>query len=140
MTPFEGFAGHQNKLFWGVFTVALLFLLASLFSRGLIEIALGLVLVAVGLHRLDLELKHRNQEDSRKKFENYLQNVGNWLNSNHSTNNDWASKYDLRLHNLDKKRASFEKKVEKEYRDLVRKFIETESKLNRLAKTLEKKV
>ena len=140
MTLLETIADHQNKIFWLIFIIAAVLLLASLFSGGLLEIALGFVLIAVGLHKLDLEFSHNDHKNGIKKVNSYLQNVGQWLDSKHSSGEEWNRKYDLRLHNLDKKRANFERKAEKQYRDLVRKLIETETKLNRLAKTLAKKV
>lgn len=140
MTMIELLEEHYNKVFWAIFIIAALLLIGSLFSGGLLEIALGMVLIAVGLHRLDLEFNHKDHENGLQTVKNYMQNMGSWVNSKHSSAEEWNRKYDLRLHSLDKKRASFEKKTEQQYRDLVRKLLETESKLRKMEKDLAKKI
>ena len=121
MSLYDTLRDYYDEVFWILFAAIAILTVASMFSTGFIEIGLGLLLIMLGIHRLDGELRHKKHENRNSKLETYTRDIGKWLNGSHTSNSKTKDSHEKRIHVLDRKRVSHEKKTEKQYRDLVRK-------------------
>lgn len=132
----EYIAEYYTLVFWLLFTIAgALVISSAALATPLLDLALGLVLVALGLHKLYEETHTQRREEDKRLLARHLGNINTWLSSSHAHSRRANTRNEYRISNLDKKRADLDKKIEKNYRELVRKIIELENELNKLKKT-----
>jgi DNA anti-recombination protein RmuC len=133
---------HWDKVFWVFFLIMVCVVAFGGFS-GLISfeffILLGILLIVIGAGKLAEEIsKHKimgYQNDIYKKIYQLSQHLEKTFNV--ATMN--KEKTEFRLQKLDQKRSEFEKRMEKRYREIAKKVIELENKINKLAKKIENK-
>ncbi|MEM5871598.1 MAG: hypothetical protein QW051_01860 [Candidatus Aenigmatarchaeota archaeon] len=133
---------HWDKIFWVFFALMCITVSIGTLS-GFISLEffaiLGILLIIIGAGKLAEEIsKHKllvYQDDIYRKLHQLSQHLEKTFNIA-SMNKD---KTEFRIQKLDQKRSELEKEMKKNYRDLARKIIELENKVNKLAKAIEKK-
>ena len=133
---------HWDKIFWIFFALMGLAIVAAQ-SAGVVSvdffIVMGVFLVVVGSGKLAEEISKRRlisyQNDTYRKLHQLSQNLERTFNIA-SMNKD---KTEFRIEKLHQSRKETEKKMGKNYRDLARKIIELENRMNKLAKAVGKK-
>ncbi len=129
--------GFFNKLFWLFFILTGFLVVLGLASRVyFLDILLGVMLIAMGLNKLEIEMKHNRSERERMNTEHRIRSLDNMVSDTHSSLTGIRSSHELRVHKLDTKRVDQEKKIEANYRDLVRKIFNMENKMNVIAKAI----
>jgi hypothetical protein len=129
--------GFFNKIFWVFFVVMGFLIVFGLSARAyFIDILLGIMLIALGINKLEAEMKHGKAEGSIRDMESRVRNMDSMVNDTHSMLRGTRSTHELRLHKLDNKRAEQDVKIEQNYRDLVRKIFDLENKMNVIAKAI----
>ena len=88
------------------------------------------------IHKLEIEMKHNRSERERMNTEHRIRSLDNVVSDTHSSLMGIRSSHELRVHKLDTKRVDQEKKIEANYRDLVRKIFNMENKMNVIAKAI----
>ena len=132
----EFFTEHRGRIFWLFFIILGIFVIGGIFlNLFLIDILLGLVMIIIGIHRLETEHHKRIMEKEQGKINETINYMAQWLDANHDYVKNMRSKHDNRIFGLDRKRAELDKRIEMNHRDLVRKIIEIENKLNEITMT-----
>ena len=123
-----------NRIFWAFFVfIGLVVIFGTLFRALYIEVLLGLVVIIIGIHKLGEEKHSINMEDAQRRVSRNMDYMIHWSNSMHDYVKGMKDRHEYRLHHLDSKRAEMEKKIEDNYKDLVRKLLELENRMNELA-------
>ncbi len=133
---------HWDKIFWAFFALMGLVLaaggIASFISLDFF-VLLGVFMIIIGAGKLASEISHSKllnyQDDIYKKMHQISQHLEKTFNIA-SMNKD---KTEFRIQKLDQKRGEIEKQMGKNYREMARKLIELENRVNRLTKMMEKK-
>ncbi len=129
--------GFFNGLFWVLFVVIGALVILGLVYRVLfLDVLLGIMLVALGLNKLEIEMKHTRSERERAETESRISGLDSAVSDARSFLKGTRSSHELRIHKLDTKRADQDKRIEDNYRDLVRKIFELENKMNVIAKAI----
>ncbi len=126
---------HFSRGFWISFAALAALTVYSLFTRVFfIDLLAGLLVILVGLQGLLYEYNQRLLINDRKKIRENFDYIVQWLDNNYSFLKTINTKHENRLHTLDVKRARTDEKLEKLFRDAVRKIIDVENKLNKTIK------
>ncbi|NOX71978.1 MAG: hypothetical protein GXO64_04770 [Candidatus Micrarchaeota archaeon] len=128
---------NLNYAFWAIFiltaALSLWLAVAGFFVQGVI---FALVVILIGLIKLeqDSELDEfaQNINDMSKRLHSISQNVEKGFNFSEVS----KDKTEKRIQRLDAKRVESDKKMEKMFRDLVRKIIEIENTLNKMKREM----
>jgi Fic family protein len=73
-----------------------------------------------------------------KRIDESMRQIGEWIEKANLFIRSIGEKHELRMHNLDAKRILAERKFEKKDRELSKRIIETENKLNSVKKTVDR--
>ncbi len=131
------FGTHRNKVFWLVFIILGAVLVSGIVtSIFYIDVLMGLFLVIIGLYKIGEEFITDNIKREQERVSEDVDNVMEWLSHSYEFTKRLKDTHENRLHHLDSKRANMDKKIEKNYRDIVRKIIEVENRLNKTSKEL----
>jgi len=131
---------HRGKIFWLFFIIIGIFVIGGIFiNLFFIDILLGLILIVIGVQRLDEEYHKKSLESERRKTKETMDYMAQWLDASHDYIKLVKNRHEHRIFNLDKKRADLDSKIdiqdnriEMNHRDIVRKIIEIENRLNEL--------
>jgi hypothetical protein len=133
---------HWDKIFWIFFALMGLTTAIGGFTGFMsleFFLVLGVFMVIIGAGKLASEISHSKllhyQDDIYKKMHQLSQHLEKTFNIA-SMNKD---KTEFRIQKLDQKRGEIEKQMGKNYRELARKMIELENRVNRLNKMMERK-
>ena len=138
----ELYISHYNKMFWLIFLAAGTMFISSvaLGMLGLhyLDLVLGLVIVAAGIHRIGEEFSNRSMrkanDDSMRTINELLQ----WAEKSYDYTREFKDKHEKRIYRLDQKRAAHEQKTEDMFRDAVRKIIHMENRMSKVIRTIER--
>ena len=133
---------HWDKIFWAFFGLMGLVLaaggIASLISLEFF-VMLGVFMVIIGAGKLASEISHSKllnyQDDIYKKMHQISQHLEKTFNIA-SMNKD---KTEFRIQKLDQKRSEVERAMERKYRDLAKKTLELEIRMNKMVRAMERK-
>ena len=130
---------YYDVMFWVLFIlIGVLVISSATLAIPLLDLALGLVLVTLGFHKIYEEIRHDGQEMDKRNVMRRLDDINSWLGKSHMHGRKANEKHTYRLNKLDEKRAALDKKIEKNYRDLARKIIELENEVNRMKRAQKK--
>jgi len=133
---------YWDMIFWTFFTLMGITVafggLTGLLPLEFI-VLLGAFIVIIGAGKLAEEITKRKimgyQDDLYRKMHQISQHLEKTFDIA-SMNKD---KTEFRIHKLDQKRGEIEKQMNKNYRELAKKIIELENRMNKLTKAMEKK-
>lgn len=126
-----------NRLFWVFFIVMGALIVLGVSSRAqFLDVLLGIMLIALGANKLEIEMRHNRLEAEKRDTDSRIRTIDSMIADTHSLASGTRGTHELRLHKLDGKRAEQERKIEQNYRDLVRKIFELENKMNVIAKAI----
>jgi hypothetical protein len=133
---------HWDKIFWTFFALIGLTVAIGGFA-GLMPaeflMLLGAFIIIIGAGKLAEEITKRKlmgyQDDIYRKMHQISQHLEKTFDIA-SMNKD---KTEFRIQKLDQKRGEMEKQMNKNYRELARKIIELENRMNKLTKAMEKR-
>jgi hypothetical protein len=133
---------HWDKVFW-TFFILMGIAVAIGGVTGLVSfeffVMLGIFMVIMGAGKLAAEISNRRiinyQDDLYGKMHQLSQHLEKTFELA-SMNKD---KTEFRIGKLHQSRKEIEKKVDKNYRELARKIIDVENKLNKMNRTLGRK-
>lgn len=135
----ELYTQHYNKMFWLLFAVAGAVYIAAIFwiiSPFHLDLVLGLIIIFAGIHRLGAEFIHRSLRKSQDETVRAVNELLQWAEKSYDYTRAFKDRHERRIYRLDQKRAALEDKLEEQFRSAVKKIIELENKLNRLARAL----
>jgi len=129
---------HQSKIFWVLFILlGILLISGSLGSVFYLDILLGFLVVIIGIEKLREEIySHVNEREKKTVYES-INYINNWMESTQDLTNLMKDKYNNRLFSLNNRQNELNRNLELKYRELVRKIIEVENKLNETNKILK---
>lgn len=123
--------------FWAFFILAASVLIAGLItSMIVIDLLLVLIVLALGFHGVLEELDHKQSMHALKRVDESLRQLGEWIEKANVFMRSISERHELRMHHLDTKRSLAERKFEKKAKDLSKRIIELENKLNSVKKSL----
>ena len=136
MLPTENrFFGSKSTVFWTLF--ALIGLLLAL-RLPAVEILLGVMAIFLGVYKLGDELDQRKSQKDREALQETLQDIRLWIEKEYEHLKRMETRYETRFFRMDskliaanRKAADASKLQEKAYRDLVRKILDLENRMNR---------
>jgi len=129
------FVTHYNKVFWALFLAAVAVLLGGLFGNlPLFDVLLALILIVIALHKVEEDVLHSKIDYEKTYTDANIRRMNHLLGNHHIFTRNLKDVHEYRLHNLDTRRAELDFRLEQNYRELVRKIIEVENKLNDLSK------
>jgi len=128
---------HRNKVFWLLFIILGAVLVSGIMTSVFyIDILMGLFLVIIGIYKLGEEFITDNIKREQERVSEDIDNVMEWLSHSYEFTKRMKDTHENRLHHLDNKRADMDRRIEKNYREIVRKIIEVENRLNKTSKEL----
>lgn len=128
---------HRNKVFWLVFIILGAVLVSGIMTSVFyIDVLMGLFLVIIGIYKLGEEFITDNIKREQERVSEDIDNVMEWLSHSYEFTKRMKDTHENRLHHLDNKRADMDRRIEKNYREIVRKVIEVENRLNKTSKEL----
>ncbi len=131
------FTTHYNKVFWGLFLVALVIMATSLTgSLPLFDVLLALILIVIALHKVEEDILHTKLNNERADSNINMRRLNHLLGNHYNFTRSLRDIHEFRLHNLDIRRAELDAKIEQKYRELVRKVIEVENELNKISRAV----
>jgi len=127
-----------NLAFWGFFILSAAVLIWSLYIGVIfLDILLSFMVIAIGFHGLLEELAERGNKKAFRRIDQSLLQLTEWMDRIQAFAKAIKDKHELRLHRLDTKRAQTERKFDRKTKELSKKMIDLENKLNSLKKELE---
>jgi hypothetical protein len=130
---------HRNKIFWLLFVILGATLISGMITSVFyIDVLLGLLLVIIGLYKFGEEFITDNIRKDQQRFSEDIENVMEWLTHSYEFTKRLKDTHESRIHHLDSKRAEMNNRIDKNYREMVRKIIEVENKLNKTSKEVER--
>ncbi len=137
----EWYFEHWGKAFWIIFIVTAVFLVGMMtfFNFFPFDIIFALVVIVLGVGKLSEEYRNRKimtyQDDLYRK----VHDISQQLEHTFDLTSKNMVKYDHRFFKIFKLRDEYGNKLDKFQRDLVKKMINIENKLNRVTKYLAEK-
>jgi hypothetical protein len=133
----DGYVKHYNKAFWLIFAAAGSSYIASV-SLGIqgLDLALGLIITAAGIHRLGAELAYRRLRASHQDAVRAVNELLQWAEKSYDYTRAFKERHERRLFRQDQRRGELENKLEEQFRSAVKKIIDLENKLNSLMRGL----
>ncbi len=132
------YMNHYNKLFWLFFAVAGgIFILSTTIgwiTLAYLDLALGLIIIAAGVHRIGDEFFKRRIINAQMEQVRSINELLQWAEKSYDYTRAFKDRHEKRLHRLDVKRALHEDKTEEQFRDAVKKIIQMENRLNKALK------
>ena len=123
--------------FWAFYMSAGAILIAGFItSRIFADLLLSAVVIAIGFHGLLEEFTARENRKVLSRMESSLQQLTEWIEKSHLFAKSTREKHEMRLYHLDNRRAQAEQKLEKRNRELSRKIVDLENRLNSLKRIL----
>jgi Fic family protein len=123
--------------FWGFYVLAAATLIAGLITSTIIaDLLLASMMIAIGFHGLLEEHAARESRKAFRRLDASFQQLGEWIEKANMFMRSISERYELRMYHLDTKRSLAERKFERKARDLSKKIIDLENKLNSIRKTL----
>ncbi|UCC91454.1 MAG: methylated-DNA--[protein]-cysteine S-methyltransferase [Candidatus Aenigmatarchaeota archaeon] len=130
---------HWDKVFWVVFVVMGIFVVAGE-AIALISfeffLVLGLFMVIIGAGKLAEEISKNRLVNYQDDLYRKIHQISQHLERTFNLADSYKNKTEFRLHKLDQRRKMIEINTEKKYRDLARKIIELENRVNRVSKIM----
>ncbi len=131
---------HWDKIFW-LFFLLMAVTVVTAGAAGVIpfeySVLLGVFMVIMGSGKLASEISHRRilnyQNDTYKKIHQMSQH----LEKTFSLASMNKERTEFRIHKLDQKRKESEIRLNRSYRELARKVIDLENRLNKTNKMLD---
>ena len=128
---------HWDKVFW-LFFILMCLAIAAGGVMGLISleffVVLGIFMVIMGAGKLASEITHRKvmnyQDDIYKKLHQMTQHLEKTFELA-SMNKE---KTEFRIGKMHQSRKEMDKKIDRNYRELAKKIIDTENRINKLYK------
>lgn len=129
-----------NKLFWTLFIVigAILIIGSIIGIFTLVEVLIAFIVIAIGAEKLGEEISDKRLQEEQGRINRDLMFVSRWLENNNVFTRQMKDRHEMRFFNMDQKRAETEKSQESSYRDMARKLIDLENRVNQLSKAVEK--
>ncbi|RLJ09993.1 MAG: hypothetical protein DRP15_01585, partial [Candidatus Aenigmatarchaeota archaeon] len=109
-----------------------------IFNTFFVDVILGFILVAMGIQKLSEDINNKVVRKNQDILGEALDFIVQWIEKAQGHIRHISVKNENRFHSWDVKRSEIEDKIERNYRDLVKKIIEIENRLNELAKRYEK--
>lgn len=139
MDLFEALELHQEKLFWTLFVIIGALLITGILAGvALLEIPTGLMLIILGVNRLAEELDIRKSRRNHDNLHANIQNIRHLVHTTHATVKNLKTRHEARFQNINQRRILTDRKVEQNYRDLVRKILEIENDLTDMKRALNR--
>lgn len=126
------YLANESWVFWVVFI-----LMGFFVALQSLEVALGLLVVAVGVHKVGSELRLRRMRRERSSLEETLNNVRELLERDYEYVRELQKQNDSRFFHLNKNRGGVDKVIEKRQKILSR---EIDKKLDETQRILIKKI
>jgi Fic family protein len=123
--------------FWLFFMLAGAILIAGFITSTIFaDLLLSAVVIAIGLHGLLEEFTHRESRKAFRRVDESLQQLTEWVEKSHLFAKSTRERHELRLYHIDNRRAQAEQKLEKRARELSRKIVDLENRVNSIKKSL----
>ena len=98
---------HRNKVFWFFFTILGIFVIGGFLSNlYFIDILLGLVMIVIGVQRLEEEHNKREMRKEHNKVNDTLKYITQWLDASHDYISEMKNNHELRMFNLNRKKQT----------------------------------
>ncbi len=124
---------QKTRIFWILFIIMGIFLIGGILVNVIIiDILLGLIIIVIGVQKLDGEWHKKRMENEQGKIKETLGYMAEWVNASHGYMKKIRNSSENRIFRLDNERVDLDKKMEKSYRELVRKICELENKMNEI--------
>jgi hypothetical protein len=123
--------------FWIFFILAAATLIAGLIAGVIIaDLLLAVIVIAIGFHGVLEEYTARENRKAFKRLDSSLQKLGEWIEKSHLFTKNMHEKHELRLYHIDTKRAQGEQRLEKRNRELSRRIVDLENRINSIRKAI----
>jgi hypothetical protein len=126
-----------NIAFWAFYMLTAAVLISGLIANAILAaILLSLLVITAGFQGLLEEVTARGNRKAIRRIDESIQQVSDWVQRSYFFSKEIKERFDLRFHNIDTKRSQLEQVVQKNNRELKKRLIETENKLNSLKRSI----
>ena len=127
---------YWNKIFWGFFIVIGIGFIALAFLGSLIflDLLFGFVVIAMGIHKLQEEFSTETLKADHEMAKYNINNMSRWMTDSHRFLNDLQRDHDTKFSHLNEFKTKAEEAMEDNYRDLVKKIVHLENRLNEISR------
>jgi DNA anti-recombination protein RmuC len=132
---------YWSSVFWLLFVIAGGFVITGSFIRLIfLDILLGLILIAIGVLKLNEDITKRNLGRRHNNINESINYLTNQLGTSTTLTRALRERYDHRFLHLDKKRAEIEGRIEGNYRELAKKIMNVENRVNEIGRALTQEI
>jgi len=126
-----------NRIFWAIFTLIGILLIAGFFVKLLyVDLLLGFLVIAVGVVKLSEELSSNEMKGRHSDINESIRYLTHMVDDANRSMERLKEKSDHRFHHFDGKRAEIEQQIEDNYDSLAKKIVQQENKLNDVTKAV----
>jgi len=125
----------HSRIFWVVFAITggIIF-----FRLPFLEIVLGIAVILFGIGKIVSEAEQIRLAEERKEMQSTLKEIRDFLQEEFRYVQGMRARYDARFFSLDRKRAETDMRIERNYRELVRKILNVENRMSDISKAVKK--
>ncbi len=128
---------NWTKAFWVLFIIAGALVITGSFIRIMfLDILLGIIVIAIGIQKLGEDLYGEELDREKGEIKEGVKYLTNWIDSNQNLTKNIKTRHEHRFHHIDRKRIEMDGIMKKGYRELAKKILETENKLNEISRAL----
>lgn len=130
-----------NKIFWGMFIViGIGFVFLALYGSLLfLDLLLGFAIITMGLHKLGEEYSVKTFKKDQVQLSESMGDISKWMQDSNKYLNELKELQAYNIKTLGTREQDIESQMEKNYRNLARKIIELENRLNEISNSFLKK-
>lgn len=122
----------RNGIFWILFAVLGILLLIGISP----QLIVGVMIISLGIYKLDFDIQQKKRKEERESLQVTLGELKEWMQKEYEYIRAVEAKYDQRFFHSGTEKAKTGKRMEKEYRELVRKLLQLENKMNDISRIL----
>jgi hypothetical protein len=128
---------RYDKVFWLMFVILeAAIVIGNAWNYTPMGVILGFLVLAVGFARFGDYMVHKEREAAMKKHNSAIERMKSWLNNQYQLTQGIKELHEYRLHNMEKRKIDLDEKIESNYRELARKIMEIETRLNLVSKVV----
>jgi len=131
--------GALDKIFWAIFIiVGIAIALSTSISIPILDVLLGLAVVLIGVQKLVEDYRNKEVSEEQKRMKESLDSISKWVRESNDFAGTIKTATESQFSDFSKAHDVISQKIEMNYRELARKILEIENRLNEISRVFVK--
>ncbi len=127
----------HDKTFWMLFVLLeATLVIGNMWFFSPIGAILGFALVGIAFARFGDYLLHKERQAQMEMHNRAIERMKSWLNNQYQLTQGIKELHDYRFHNMERRKAELDEKIESNYREIAKKIFEVENRLNLVSRAV----